>query len=46
MPTLDDRKDIITRVTSGMAVDSDVDASDLAKETDYCTGADLDYLFR
>lgn len=46
MPTLDDRKDIITRVISGMAVDSDVNASDLAKETDCCSGADINYLFR
>ncbi|KAI8336291.1 P-loop containing nucleoside triphosphate hydrolase protein [Chlamydoabsidia padenii] len=46
MPTIDDRKDIITRLCKRMRVDNDIDALELAKETAYCTGADLDYLFR
>ncbi|KAI8086007.1 P-loop containing nucleoside triphosphate hydrolase protein [Halteromyces radiatus] len=46
MPTVDDRKDIITTLMRHIKVDDDMDPMDLAEKTSYCTGADLAYLFR
>ncbi len=46
LPTLEDRVDIIMAYMRRMSVSEDVDPETIAKKTEFCTGADLENLFR
>lgn len=46
LPTLEDRVDIVKSYISRMSVDQDIDPEELAKQTEFCTGADIENLFR
>ncbi|KAI8374157.1 P-loop containing nucleoside triphosphate hydrolase protein [Radiomyces spectabilis] len=46
LPSLEDRRDIINALTKTVIVSHDVDKEYLAQNTEYCTGADLENLFR
>lgn len=46
LPTLEDRIDIINTLMKKIRVSEDVDPVALAKQTEFCSGADLDNLFR
>ncbi|KAG1503166.1 hypothetical protein G6F46_008773 [Rhizopus delemar] len=46
LPTLEDRVDIIMAYMRRMSVFEDVDPEMIAKKTEFCTGADLENLFR
>ncbi|KAF7727381.1 hypothetical protein EC973_007545 [Apophysomyces ossiformis] len=46
LPTLEDRVDIIHAIARKMAVSADVDPHKLAYQTEACSGADLESLFR
>ncbi|CAO3680982.1 unnamed protein product [Rhizopus stolonifer] len=46
LPTLEDRVDIARSYISRMSVAKDVDPKELAKQTEFCTGADIENLFR
>ncbi|CAO3687678.1 unnamed protein product [Umbelopsis ramanniana] len=46
LPTKDDRRDIIQLLISRMAVAEDVSVDHIAEATKFCTGADLNSIFR
>jgi transitional endoplasmic reticulum ATPase len=46
LPTLQDRIDIIRTLMRHIAVADDIDPVELAKRTEFCSGADLENLFR
>ncbi|KAI9029018.1 P-loop containing nucleoside triphosphate hydrolase protein [Phycomyces nitens] len=46
LPTMEDRLDIITILSKKMVVSPMVDLKTLAKQTEYCNGADLENMFR
>lgn len=46
LPTLEDRIDIIQKLVKKVSVSNSVDPIELAKQTEFCTGADLENLFR
>jgi transitional endoplasmic reticulum ATPase len=46
LPTLEDRVDIIKTLMKNISVSNDIDPNELAKQTEFCTGADLENLFR
>ena len=46
LPTKDDRRDIIQLLISRMAVAEDVSVDHIAEATRFCTGADLNSIFR
>lgn len=46
LPTFQDRIDIIKTLIKKISVAQDVDPIELAKQTEFCTGADLENLFR
>ncbi|KAI8077390.1 P-loop containing nucleoside triphosphate hydrolase protein [Gilbertella persicaria] len=46
LPTLQDRIDIIKTIIKKVSASNDIDPEELAKQTEFCTGADLDNLFR
>ncbi|KAI7864428.1 P-loop containing nucleoside triphosphate hydrolase protein [Spinellus fusiger] len=46
LPTKEDRMEIIQILTKKMAVSPEIDIESLAQQTEYCTGADLDNMFR
>ncbi|KAG2231717.1 hypothetical protein INT48_003572 [Thamnidium elegans] len=46
LPTLEDRIDIIQKLVKKVSVSDSVDPIELAKQTEFCTGADLENLFR
>ncbi|KAI7895987.1 P-loop containing nucleoside triphosphate hydrolase protein [Mucor mucedo] len=46
LPTLEDRVDIIKTLMKKISVSDDIDPRKLAEETEFCSGADLENLFR
>ncbi|KAI9470648.1 MAG: P-loop containing nucleoside triphosphate hydrolase protein [Benjaminiella poitrasii] len=46
LPTLEDRINIIKTLIKSIVVDDTIDPVELAKQTEFCTGADLESLFR
>lgn len=46
LPTLEDRRAIIDVLIQKTAVGADVKADDLSERMEYCTGADIENLFR
>ncbi|KAI9283151.1 P-loop containing nucleoside triphosphate hydrolase protein [Sporodiniella umbellata] len=46
LPTEEDRVDIIRSYINRMSVSKDVDPRKLGKQTEFCTGADIENLFR
>ncbi|KAI8332783.1 P-loop containing nucleoside triphosphate hydrolase protein [Blakeslea trispora] len=46
LPSLSDRIDIIKTILKKTSVADDIDPEELAEQTEFCTGADLENLFR
>lgn len=46
LPTLEDRVDIIKTLMRKISVADDIDPIGLAEQTEFCSGADLENLFR
>ncbi|ORY91205.1 P-loop containing nucleoside triphosphate hydrolase protein [Syncephalastrum racemosum] len=46
LPDLEDRKEIIQAIMLRMTVEASLDVDTLARQTEFCTGADIDQIFR
>lgn len=46
LPTLEDRIDIIKTLMKNLSVSNDINPEKLAEQTEFCSGADLENLFR
>lgn len=46
LPDLEDRREIIQVIRQRMTTDAGLDVDALARQTEFCTGADIDQIFR